>query len=498
MAAACPSDTELEERGDCDSTFDNVEEIGLEEKQWGYVLEELGEEGGRHEELEEDWKSKALGASENILNNLDNLDNLDLENFDTDYFNYFNIENSKMDTSGIDFSSRFSSQNQEDEYKVNQDNTVLSQFSGLSLNSNESLHIPKENMSRAEKNYKDGKEEELDFGSTAEYVFTKEEVEKFDTSYSNISFTKEVKIKLLWDGKDITKRIPKSKIRSGVIWESVPRDGLLIEVEAQVRALLCCRDRSKQIFLKLQEKDKEDLPFFSDTSLSRLGCQGDEVTILCSALDSSDGAWAMVRPKGPILQASKDDTIEITVKFYKEDFQKTEPMKFRWGKDSVLEPLESYLRGNLILKNEGEKLFIHVQDPALPGGWAYFYSFMTPKQLRLSKSSVIFCVGLKPPYQTYGSVSFEGFRREKEERFGRQKSRELDHVSVKLVWSPMLVECQLAMAEARSVCFSWDLDKSLLELESFLRTHFRYSSESRLVGFNAYMSEFRPFGPRGP
>ena len=317
---------------------------------------------------------------------------------------------------------------------------------------------------------------------------------------SNIS--KEVRIKLLWDDKDVTKRIPKSKIRSGDVWESVPRDGLLIEVEAQVRALLCCRDRSKQIFLRLQEKDQEDLPFFSDTSLSRLGCQGDEVTILCSALDSSDGAWAMVRPKGPILQASKDDTIEITVKFYKEDFQKTEPIKFRWGKDSVLEPLESYLRGNLILKNEGEKLFIHVQDPALPGGWAYFYSFMTPKQLRLSKSSVIFCVGLKPSYQTYkhgnGSFGFEGFRREKEERFGRQKTRELEQVSVKLVWSPMLVECLLPMAEDGSVCFSCDLDKSLLELESFFRTHFRYSSVSRWGGFNAYMSEFRPFGPRGP
>ena len=160
MAAACPSDTELEERGDCDSTFDNVEEIGLGERRWGHVLEELGEEGGCHEELKEDWKSKALGASENILNNLDNLDNLDLENFDTDYFNYFNIENSKTDTSGIDFSSRFSSQNQEDEYKFNQDNTVRSQFAGLSLNSNESLQTPKENMSHAGKNYEDGKDME--------------------------------------------------------------------------------------------------------------------------------------------------------------------------------------------------------------------------------------------------------------------------------------------------------------------------------------------------
>ena len=287
----------------------------------------------------------------------------------------------------------------------------------------------------------------------------------------------EVRARLIWDDKDITKRIPRTKIRSGDVWESIPREGLLLEVEAQVRALLCCRDRSKQIFLRLQEEGKEDFPFFSDTSLSRLGCQGDEVNILCSALNSSDGAWAMVRPKGPLLQASKDDTLEITVEFFKADFEKTEPMKFRWGKDSVLEPLESYLRGNLILKNESDQLFIHIQDPALPGGWAFFYSFMTPKQLRLSKSSVIYCVGLKPSNQTYlhgnSSFGFESFKQEKEERFGKEKSREQEQVSVKLVWSPLLVECLLPMAEAGSVCFSWDLDKSLLGLESFLRIHFR-------------------------
>ena len=444
MAATCPSDTELEERGDCESTIelssDNVEEIGLEERQLDYVLRELEEDGGCHEKSEEDWGSMVFEDSKDYLNIL--------ENFNTD----FNIE--------TDTSKRYWLPKEEDGYKFTKEDAVMSQLSVL-----------KEQMMDAGENYKGVKEEELGFSSTAEDVFRKE-----------------VTVKLIWDDKDITKRNPRTNIRSGDSWGSIPRESLLLQVEAQVRDVLCCRDRSKQIFLKLQEEGKEDFPFFSDTSLSRLGCQGDEVTILCSAFDSSDGAWATVRPKGPLLQASRDDTVEITVKFYNEDFQQKEPIKLRWGKNSVLEPLESYLRGNLVPKNNGEKLFIHIQDPALPGGWAYFYGFMTPKQLRLSKSSVIFCVGLTPPNQTYkhgdGGFGFEGFRREKEERFGKEKSTEQEQVSVKMVWSPMVVECLLPMAEAGSVCFSWDMDKPLLELESFLRTHFRYRVKVTIFNVN--------------
>ena len=87
MAAAWPSDTELEERGECDSTIelfsDDVEEISLGERRMDGVLSELREEGGCHEKSDEDWKSIELEDIEDIM---------DIENLNTEYFNYINIE----------------------------------------------------------------------------------------------------------------------------------------------------------------------------------------------------------------------------------------------------------------------------------------------------------------------------------------------------------------------------------------------------------------------
>ena len=256
MAGTCPSDTELEEVEELNSTIDlcseNVEKIG-----------ELGEEKDCHEKSEEDWESKAFEDGEDCL---------DIDIINTDYFirDHFNRGNSEIENRNVEdieagISKRLSLLKQEDRYKFTQEDTVVSQLSDLTLHPNESSQeykkspqIKKEEMRHAGKSYK---EEELGCESTAQNVFSKEEIKKLEKSSSNVIFKKEVSIILIWDVKDITKRTKGKKIRSGDIWNSVSCEDVLLDVEAQVRNLPCCRDSSKKMFLRLQEKGKEDSSF---------------------------------------------------------------------------------------------------------------------------------------------------------------------------------------------------------------------------------------------
>ena len=181
--------TELEEIEEFNSTIDlcseNVEKIG-----------ELGEEKDCHEKSEEDWESKAFEDSEDCLD----IETINIDYFIRDHFNrdHSEIENTNVEDIEAEISTRLNLLKQENGYKFTLEDTVVSQLSDLTLHSNKSSQeykkspqIKKEQMRHAGKSYK---AEELGCDSTAQDVFSKEEIKKLEQSSSNIAFRKEVSI----------------------------------------------------------------------------------------------------------------------------------------------------------------------------------------------------------------------------------------------------------------------------------------------------------------
>jgi hypothetical protein len=146
-----------------------------------------------------------------------------------------------------------------------------------------------------------------------------------------------------------------------------------------------------------------------------------------------------------------------------------------------MEGLESFLRGTLVPKNPEEELFIMIKDKKLPGGGAYFYSFMTPKEMRLSRTSTIYCVGLKSDMKLSDEYKFAvpaSFRKEGRNRFGEahframyQFSSTAELVRLEVSWD-LTVESQLPQTGLGGVAsLLWRRDLPLEELEAFLRSH---------------------------
>ena len=145
-----------------------------------------------------------------------------------------------------------------------------------------------------------------------------------------------------------------------------------------------------------------------------------------------------------------------------------------WPKDMPMNELENALRTRLSLKNPKEKMLIYIKDTSLPSGWAHFYSRHSPKELRLSRSSTIFCIGLSPG-QTVSRgerLSLEAHVEEGRARFGEDFQAAWDQQQVLVTWSPEEVKPPMDIWKHRMLV-TLEASETPEKLETYLRYRFK-------------------------
>ena len=233
------------------------------------------------------------------------------------------------------------------------------------------------------------------------------EFELFKSKAEQFEF-KTVTVVLDWNKKTVSKD-PKEKVCAGKEWRQYSVEDSLEALERDVRRILRCKDKSNILFLTLVD-DKETLsdpsarcpPFYSSKTIKFYQCNlvnSDVFTIHCEAKSRDDPVWVRFKSKEDLLQYEEDDLIKLTVDGlgvianFGTKFESM-PCKISWPKNAPMIGFEKLLQMNLIPIDGGATLFLVILDSKYPRGWAHFYSFLTPKEMRLTPGSTILCVGL--------------------------------------------------------------------------------------------------------
>ena len=258
----------------------------------------------------------------------------------------------------------------------------------------------------------------------------------------------------------------------------VRTDKPLTVVEEEVRMMLQCFKSYNQLHLHLKDGEGREWDFVGDYTLEEVGCTGEEVTVVCTARNTRHEAWACYRPEGALLQAAREDRVALTVKFQPGDFSKElpiQPWRTMWGMGTSMQGLEAFLRAQLVLKDPNETMMMLVKDDE--GRGSYFFSCLTPRELRLTTHSYIYCVGLsrEGTFDSKLKLSWAGWRREAKARFGEVaaarlwEGRRRGEVEVRVTWAP-LVASRLPGYQQGEVLLTCPPAAPLLQVEAFLRS----------------------------
>ena len=200
------------------------------------------------------------------------------------------------------------------------------------------------------------------------------------------------------------------------------------------------------------------------------------MTVLCSARHNLNPAWCSYRADGKLLQAALEDRVGVSVRWYEGDFSRepaAKPWRTVWPMDAAMTGLEAFLRAQLVLKNSEEELFIVVKDD--DGRRSFFYSCLTPRELKLTSSSYIYCLGLRPTNHHYEQLSWAGWIAEARARFGEEAAGRLKRearkgeVEVRVGWTP-LVASRLPGYQQGELLLTCPPAAPLLQVEAFLRS----------------------------
>jgi len=249
----------------------------------------------------------------------------------------------------------------------------------------------------------------------------------------------EVVMRLAWDRVDVKVKNRSSKLEQGGKWMLVRVDRPLTEVEEKIRVMFQCTKPYNQLHIHLQDGQGRTGDFISDHSLEQLrcravrgGCGGEEFTVVCTALHNLDETWSTFRPDGALLQAAGADMVGLTVRWHQGDFvtePPVNPWRTVWGMATTMQGLEAFLRAQLVLRDQSEVLFIVVKDEE--GRHEHFYSCLTPKALRLTPNSYIYCIGLKRRDEVgerigcQAKLSWQSWHTEAKARFGEEAAEQL-------------------------------------------------------------------------
>ena len=328
--------------------------------------------------------------------------------------------------------------------------------------------------------------------------------------------SREVAVRLSWPSDTVVPHTCRAPgLRCGEVWRSYPAERSLDHLEMQVRQLLKCQDpAARRLHLSLQSgEDGERQGFYGESSLAQLVGKSKEVTVHCSPLAPDSPQWAGHRPSGEAgLQYYRDDTVELVVDWrdgVSGSGQLTRPWRYRWPKDQSLELLCNFLRNQLQPRDAKVRLLFYLKDKRLPRGWSYCYDFLSPKQLRISSSTTLKYVALRPDSKTGdGHRSFPGLLAEGSERFGLETFTKHQEALVSSHWRTVWVQlgeevaCSLpASMSSKGLSVGYCQDRSLQDLDSFLRRNLRCKKpEQRLFlqlkrGGDREASNFLALGP---
>ena len=326
-------------------------------------------------------------------------------------------------------------------------------------------------------------QEEWEVGELLREVQEKQRQERLGATMDGVE-AREVMVRLAWD-KEVELRPsareewegPELVQEGGEAWV-VRSDEALTEVEEKVRMMFQCTKSYNQIHLRLRDGQGRDREFIGELSLAEVQCGGREVTMVCGAQHNLHQVWCCYRPDGALLQAAVEDRVAVAVSWYTGDFSReppTRPWRTVWSRDAPLHALEAFLRTQLVLKNPEETLLMLIKEGDECRG--YFYSCLTPRELRLTTDSSIYCVGLSSggTFDAELKLSWAGWDLEARARFGGEAAERLrrgtrrGEVEVRVAWAT-LVASRLTGYQQGTVLLTCSPTEPLLQLEAFLRS----------------------------